>query len=804
MRDHEQAWQHVASPRAEVDSAGAGAGKRTRTQDLRAPQGADPAPRGHGPIQLPEGLRAGRISEGGLDGATRGHMEAAFGADLSSVRVHHGGRASELGALAVAHGEDIHFAPGQYDPGSASGRELIGHEVAHVMQQRAGRTASAQCKGGVAVDAGLEAEADLLGARAARGERVTEYAGAAPGGVAVAQAKFATGHGYRAQVNTLQIFHPGKNKWEALPPNFDLECLGDAVDSKDIPGNPDPGQQLYPMLSRSGDKGYIKQADADTFANWDLADRPKTGMSKIPKPTSSEVNRAGQKHAHVEASLTDWDGGNSRMVGFGTPAIDSKTHAQQNWRTEVEWGPLVQGAIQPEGSSMKAKKLGPDHPLGVKTDLHTGVNASNLATLTTETWVAGHMLNDHLGGTGSDDRNLIAFPKTINGKHVNEVEDAIKTAVNNQGKWVSYSLVVTGWHPLTDAQRKTIGAPKGAQHPSGFTTEWYELDSAGGQGGVKHQHTFSIPKIAEMDAKKLDASYQWCKDSTPTEDEIKLDPKKGGSGTCTFSPIAEGSPYGRPFGAAQEYLDGIPKEFPLPANVQSDVQVTSKSEVLLKTKSNLQAVKDGKKLAEIEKKKTSDDMSSETTQLVIGSKEQEMYEAKLGSDKRKGAADRLPSKEMMEVLEQSKNRKKAAVWDRFGQPLDYQEFVVVLDGVSKHKNRPAMKDDEWLDVLTEQFETDGRDAVSFLMDEVTAVLDADMVDIWRTFGRRLDAIRPALAKVESEIAPMTAPKVWGQQVADLYRKKKKATAPLTWITNIIKKWQKEAPSSDFFVFLPSA
>jgi LysM repeat protein len=101
-------------------------------------------------------------------------MEGAFGADFSGVRVHESARPQALGALAYAQGTDIHVAPGQYDPRSQRGQELLGHELTHVVQQAQGRvSATAQAKGvGVNDDAGLERKADEMGARAARGESV--------------------------------------------------------------------------------------------------------------------------------------------------------------------------------------------------------------------------------------------------------------------------------------------------------------------------------------------------------------------------------------------------------------------------------------------------------------------------------------------------------------------------------------------------------------------------------------------------------------------------------------------------------
>ncbi|MBN1944413.1 MAG: DUF4157 domain-containing protein, partial [Bradymonadales bacterium] len=101
-------------------------------------------------------------------------MEKAFRTDFSTVKVYEGDQASQMGALAYTQGEEIHFGPGQYEPDSQSGRELLGHELAHVVQQREGRVASQSSRGDYAVnqDSHLEAEADQQGALAAQGVEV--------------------------------------------------------------------------------------------------------------------------------------------------------------------------------------------------------------------------------------------------------------------------------------------------------------------------------------------------------------------------------------------------------------------------------------------------------------------------------------------------------------------------------------------------------------------------------------------------------------------------------------------------------
>lgn len=74
-----------------------------------------------------------------LDAATRSFMEPRFGRDFSGVRVHTDAKATEsaraLNALAYTVGENVVFGSAQFSPSSASGRSLLAHELAHVLQQ---------------------------------------------------------------------------------------------------------------------------------------------------------------------------------------------------------------------------------------------------------------------------------------------------------------------------------------------------------------------------------------------------------------------------------------------------------------------------------------------------------------------------------------------------------------------------------------------------------------------------------------------------------------------------------------------
>jgi len=73
-----------------------------------------------------------------LPDSLRHQMETAFGADLSGVKVHESHAATHLKATSFTEGNDIYFAPGQYQPHSPEGQHLLAHELAHVAQQNGG------------------------------------------------------------------------------------------------------------------------------------------------------------------------------------------------------------------------------------------------------------------------------------------------------------------------------------------------------------------------------------------------------------------------------------------------------------------------------------------------------------------------------------------------------------------------------------------------------------------------------------------------------------------------------------------
>jgi hypothetical protein len=105
-----------------------------------------------------------------------------FGRDLSHVTVHRDATASAaargIGANAFAHGGDVYFREGMFRPGSASGRVLLAHELAHVVQQTRSGGAPQSSRGAV------EAHAEDAAQSHANGSSTLNAGPSAPVGVA--------------------------------------------------------------------------------------------------------------------------------------------------------------------------------------------------------------------------------------------------------------------------------------------------------------------------------------------------------------------------------------------------------------------------------------------------------------------------------------------------------------------------------------------------------------------------------------------------------------------------------------------
>lgn len=115
------------------------------------------------------------LSSGGrsLPRAARSFFEPRFGRDFSDVRIHNDANANQaaesINAEAFTLGQDIVFANGNYQPGTTQGKQLLAHELTHVIQQDGGGARSDRQvqrqddgnAGGTSTDVSLESYIDL-------------------------------------------------------------------------------------------------------------------------------------------------------------------------------------------------------------------------------------------------------------------------------------------------------------------------------------------------------------------------------------------------------------------------------------------------------------------------------------------------------------------------------------------------------------------------------------------------------------------------------------------------------------------
>ena len=74
-----------------------------------------------------------------LSDSTRAFFEPRFGADFNDVRLHTDANAQktavDINARAFTVGNNIAFGSGQYSPDTKEGKQLLAHELTHVVQQ---------------------------------------------------------------------------------------------------------------------------------------------------------------------------------------------------------------------------------------------------------------------------------------------------------------------------------------------------------------------------------------------------------------------------------------------------------------------------------------------------------------------------------------------------------------------------------------------------------------------------------------------------------------------------------------------
>jgi hypothetical protein len=265
-----------------------------------------------------------------LAAATREEMEARFGYDFSTVRVHDGAGAAaaadRLHADAFAVGDDLVFARGRYAPATHRGRELLAHELAHTVQQRgATREAPALDEGST-----LEAEARGAGRAAANGVPAGPLAASA---LAVARAP-------------------------ANPEYFDDNELAEQVAKY----TEKLKQASYP--GRSGDADWLERLKA-TLKQRTARRESEAAAAKRPRKAASHHRTAGQERRasvlEAESAIADLE------VAQVRSAAEEKEEEEELEPTSMRLDEPGQKKAGPPPKAKPKPKPKPKRPVAPKT-----------------------------------------------------------------------------------------------------------------------------------------------------------------------------------------------------------------------------------------------------------------------------------------------------------------------------------------------------------------------------------------------------------------------------------------------------
>lgn len=293
-----------------------------------------------------------------LDATVRAKLEKSLGQKFGDVKIiANDPKVAQKGAKAYTQNKTIHFAPGEYDPKSEAGQELIGHELAHVVQQNKGAAKKGKAqKKGPGEKGALEKEASAAGKKAAKGEkasvkgaagkgpqneddeqaRTTQYSIPLPGGQSI---RFQPG----TDAETFQV--------TALGP-FDLWKMDDPVKKKkEIRKNiPTPFFGLALQLGMGADVSF--GLPAVTFEGVSVSGNKRTGDMVVNGEFKAGLAITGRLYLKAGVAVDAWIAeagvGLKAFMSLGLEtALSAKLQARYNVRTgklhfEVPW------SLQPE------------------------------------------------------------------------------------------------------------------------------------------------------------------------------------------------------------------------------------------------------------------------------------------------------------------------------------------------------------------------------------------------------------------------------------------------------------------------
>jgi hypothetical protein len=256
-----------------------------------------------------------------LDSETRAFFEPRFGHDFSHVRVHANETAAAsaraVSANAYTVGRDVVFDAGKYHPQDQTGRELIAHELAHVVQQQRATTRTGSA--GLVIDNNptAEREADHAAQQATSGRGPIDIAVSSEGRVArqPAPAKDAVEEDILNQLATLHL-------GSALAPVRADDPIWKKLDPLWMVG-------LLKLLERANELGYLHVLDNAVDSSVGIfRERLRLAIDAVKMKASrgpvSSVDEAflkrllilpGQQQSEIVAYLS----GGAKIVGITSP-----------------------------------------------------------------------------------------------------------------------------------------------------------------------------------------------------------------------------------------------------------------------------------------------------------------------------------------------------------------------------------------------------------------------------------------------------------------------------------------------------
>lgn len=448
----------------------------------------------------------------GLPQDLQSGAEALSGIDLSDVNVHYNSnQPAQYQAHAYAQGTDIHLGPGQ--------EQHLPHEAWHVVQQKQGRVQpTRQFAGGpvgINDDAGLETEADVMGAKAlAKGGSGVGSTGGLKRGVSGSGAGMAV----QRKINGIDKVEKFVNSFSHDPTAFhfyqtSLE-VRDFIKRK-VEGNRNYKRYLNlhspQTLNPQKPKGKPKLDSKSAYAKWVKAlywsffekeegydtqhasiitpktehnenwkDYVKNEIAQIPVNTTTlnsqeyfdkyqyAINAAKEldmRERHSDTMKTDLTNEQKAIRDFNKLVTDNRVGSDTlpmipEWKTESKYG---------TGISMKAEYFPHSaYPKGSGENIKTPIDWFYTAKKegVTARYVKGHLLNDHVGGMAKN-YNLSPLRTKDNKNHESGIEYDLKQAVGNMQRLRRNNQPQTYSSILYEVEL-------GAQTPRTATSLWTE------------------------------------------------------------------------------------------------------------------------------------------------------------------------------------------------------------------------------------------------------------------------------------------------------------------------------------------